>query len=134
MSYKDMLPAEANRQLTEETIKAWRAKRVDRLAKQHEAEVLEKQEKDMKSWLIEVFRIQKFEGMMIDQRVTGLSTKELYIVEDRGAYVKYIYDNEAIDLLEFRPVQSAIRDRQEASEDVPGTSLVDTYDLFDRKA
>ncbi len=134
MTYGCVNPEEAQRELVEETIKRWREKRIERLAREHEAQVLKKHETDMKSWLIEVFRIQKFEGMMIGQRVTGLSKKEMHIVEDRGAYIQYIYDNQAIDLLEFRPVQKAISDREEAGDAVPGTAMVETYDLFDRKA
>jgi hypothetical protein len=134
MSYKEMQPVEADRQLTEETIKAWRAKRAERLAKQKETDILEKQEKDMKSWLIAVFQEQKFEGMLIDQRITGLSTREVQIVEDRAAFIEYIYENEAIDLLQFRVNEGAIAERVQAGEVVPGTNTVDVNDLFDRKA
>lgn len=134
MSYKDMQPIEADRILTQETIRLWRAKRVERLAKEHEAEKLKDQETEMKSWLIAVFKEQKYEGIMIEQRVTGLSEREVHIVEDREQFVKYIYENEAIDLLQFRPAEGAICEREEAGEAVPGTSVVKTYDLFDRKA
>lgn len=134
MSYRDMLPIEADRILTEETIKLWRAKRVERLAKEKEAEILEKQEKEMKSWLIAVFQEQKFEGMVIDQRITGLSKREVHIVEDREAFIQYIYDNEAIDLLQFRISEGAINEREENNITVPGVDVAEIPDLFDRKA
>lgn len=134
MSYRDMLPIEADRILTEETIKLWRAKRVERLAKEKEAEILEKQEKEMKSWLIAVFQEQKFEGMVIDQRITGLSKREVHIVEDREAFIQYIYDNEAIDLLQFRISEGAINEREENGITVPGVDVAEIPDLFDRKA
>src|SRR6187402_3526066 len=113
MGFRDVTPEEASRKLTEDVIKQWRDKRQERLAKDREAEILKKQETELKSWLIEVFKKQKYEGMMIDQRVTGLSTKEIRIVTDRESFIKFIYENEAIDLLQFRPVDSAIAAREE---------------------
>jgi hypothetical protein len=134
MSYKDVEPKEADRQLTEETIKAWRDKRVERLALEAEANQLKKSEQDMKSWLIQVFQSQLYEGMVIGQRITGLSTREVHTVSDKEAFVRYIYDWEAIDLLQFRVSESAILEREDIGQPVPGTEVVEVYDLYDRKA
>lgn len=134
MSYADVTPLEADRILVEQTIKAWRERRAERLAKEAEAKVLQKSETAMKSWLIEVFKAQHYEGMVIDQRITGLNTREVYTVTDREAVTQYIYDWQALDLLEFRVSQRAIQEREDIGQAVPGVELVETYDLFDRKS
>lgn len=134
MSYLVIQPNEATRVEVEETIQAWRDQRAIRLAKEQEADQLKKSETDMKSWLIEVFKAQQYEGMVINQRITGLSTKEVYTVLDKEAVTDYIYENQALDLLEFRISQRAIQEREDVGEIVPGLDLVETYDLFDRKA
>ena len=134
MSYLVIQPNEATRVEVEETIQAWRDQRAIRLAKEQEAAQLKKSETAMKSWLIEVFKAQQYEGMVINQRITGLSTKEVYTVLDKEAVTDYIYENQALDLLEFRISQRAIQEREDVGEIVPGLDLVETYDLFDRKA
>lgn len=134
MSYLDVTPTEADRQLTEEVIRKWREQRVLRLAKEAEAAVLKKSESAMKSWLIQVFQQQKYEGLVIGQRITGLTTREVHSVVDKQAIVDYIYEHQAIDLLQFRLSEGAILEREDNGIPVPGTELVETYDLFDRKA
>jgi hypothetical protein len=134
MSYKDVDPSEADRQLTEETIKQWRDRRVERLALEAQANVLKKSEQAMKSWLIQVFQQQEYEGVVIGQRITGLATREVHSVTDKEAFVRYIYDWEAIDLLQFRVSEAAILEREDIGQPVPGTEVVEVYDLYDRKA
>jgi hypothetical protein len=134
MGFRDVLPKEADRILMQDTIQQWRSTRAQRLEMDKQAKLMKRRELEIKSWLIEAFKEQLYEGIMIDQRITGLSKKEISIVEDRAAFINYIYENEAIDLLQFRISESAIKERQENGEDVPGVSESEVYDLFDRKA
>lgn len=134
MDFNLIAPAEATRQQTEQTIKDWRAKRAERLAADKVAEALKKDESAMKSWLISVFNVQKFEGMVIDGRITGVNPHDVHVVEDKIAFINYIYENEAIDMLQFRLSDGAIFEREEAGDEIPGVRKEEVYDLFDRKA
>lgn len=134
MDFNAVAPIEANRVQAEEVIQLWRAKRAERLAADKVAEALKKEESAMKSWLIEVFREQRFEGIVIDGRITGLNPHDVHIVEDRELLIQYIYENEAIDLLQFRLSDGAVFAREDEGEEVPGVRVEEVYDLFDRKA
>ena len=126
-------PIEATRTDAEQVIQAWRAAREERLAADKVAEKLKNRESALKSWLVSVFRQQEFEGMIIDQRITGVNTREVHNVTDRPALQKFILENDALDLLQFRIVDSAIFAREEEGCEVPGVEVVEVYDLFDRK-
>jgi len=88
----------------------------------------------MKMWLVAVFQEQRFEGMVIDHRITGLSDREVHEVEDREAFVNYLIENKALDMLQFRISDPAIFAREEIGIKVPGVKVRTIYDLFDRKA
>jgi hypothetical protein len=134
MAFKEVPPKEATRPQTEKVIKEWRAKRAERLAADHVAAELKKDEVAMKSWLVAVFREQRFEGMVIGGRITGVSPKDIHVIEDREAFINYIYETDAIDLLQFRVSETAIVEREILGITVPGTRKEEVYDLFDRKA
>jgi hypothetical protein len=134
MAFEDTPPMEATRAETEEVIQAWRAKRAERLEADKVANKLKDEETEMKSWLINVFQEQKFEGMLINGRITGASSKEVHVVDDRVALIDYILDTRSIDFLQFRISDTAIFAREEEGEVIPGVSLKPVYDLFDRKA
>jgi len=130
----NVAPIDADRYMAEKVIQAWRDKRAERLKADKIAADLKEQEIGMKSWLIDVFREQLFEGMVIDQRITGLSDREVHEVEDREAFVDYLIQNRALDMLQFRISDPAIFAREDAGEPVPGVKVRTVYDLFDRKA
>lgn len=130
----DTPPIEATRPQVEQAIVAWRAKRAERLEAQRLVDAMQKEESALKSWLIAVFKEQAYEGMVIESRITGLSTREVHSVVDRDALVNYIYENEAIDLLQFRLSESAVGAREEVGQTVPGLDIVEVYDIFDRKS
>jgi len=125
---------EATRPQVEEAIVAWRETRAQRLEAQRIVDAMQKEESALKSWLISVFQQQAFEGMVINQRITGLSTREVHSVVDKAAFVQYVYDWEAIDLLQFRLSETAVREREDIGQPVPGLEIVEAFDLFDRKA
>ncbi len=134
MGFESVLPIDAPRSLVEQTIVAWRDQRERRLALDKVAAAALKEETELKEWLIAVFRGQKFEGMVIGGRITGVSPKEVQVVEDREAFINFIYENKAIDLLQFRASQSAIDERIAEGIEVPGTRVEEVYGLYDRKA
>lgn len=127
-------PAEATRTEVEQTIVQWREARAQRLEAQRIVDAMQKEESALKSWLIAVFQAQAFEGMVINQRITGLSTREVHTTVDKAALLDYIYENEAIDLLQFRLSETAIVAREAEGVQVPGLEVVEAFDLFDRKA
>jgi len=127
-------PDQANRKDVEKRIVEWRTRRAERLEAQRVVDAMQKEESALKSWLIAVFQAQAYEGMVIDSRITGLSTREVHSVTDKEAFVDYIYENQAIDLLQFRLSETAIVAREDAGFEVPGTEIVEAFDLFDRKA
>lgn len=127
-------PQDATRTEVEQTIVQWRETRAQRLEAQRIVDAMQKEESALKSWLIAVFQAQAFEGMVINQRITGLSTREVHTTVDKTALVDYIYENEAIDLLQFRLSETAIVAREAEGVEVPGLEIVEAFDLFDRKA
>jgi hypothetical protein len=132
--YGEVDPKDAHRQLVEDAIVEWRETRAQRLEAQRIVDAMQKEESKLKSWLIAVFQAQAFEGMVINQRITGLSTREVHSVTDKAAFVQYVYDWEAIDLLQFRLSETAIVEREDIGQAVPGLEIVEAFDLFDRKA
>jgi hypothetical protein len=127
-------PEEATRSQLEEAVTQWRNTREVRLAVEKEAALLKKEEDEIKNFIIAVSRAQKYEAVVIGGRMTSVTTKEQAICEDRPAFCKYILDNDALDLLQFRVSESAIKERVEAGIEVPGIGYIDVYQLSDKKA
>lgn len=132
--YGEVAPQDAHRQLVEDAIVEWRETRAQRLEAQRIVDAMQKEESGLKAWLIAVFQAQAFEGMVINQRITGLSTREVHTTVDKEALLDYIYENQAIDLLQFRLSETAIVAREAEGVEVPGLDIVEAFDLFDRKA
>jgi hypothetical protein len=127
-------PMTAERPLVEEAIQQWRGLSKERLKTEHEAAAIKERETALKLWLVDVFKGQKFEGMLIDGRITGCTSREVHTVTDRIALIDYIYDNRALDILQFRITDDAIFTREEEGEVIPGVEKMEVYGLFDRKA
>jgi hypothetical protein len=127
-------PEDAQRTEVEDIIMQWRFQRSERLALEKTVTALKERETELKSWLMNVFKSQKMEGMIVDGRTTGLSAKEVHAVESKEDFIQYIYDNEAIELLQFRLSETAIKEHEDvAGADIPGLGTVEVYDLFDRQ-
>lgn len=124
---------DAKREAVEEVIVAWRAKRAERLEANRVMENLQKEEVAMASWLLEVFKQQKLEGMLIGGRITGLGEKEVPTVSDKEEFMRYIRETGELDLLQFRLSTGAVDERLEAGVKVPGTEYITVHQLFDRK-
>lgn len=132
MDYND--PAEASREEVESAILAWRGFREQRLEAEKVAGRLKANEDAFKSFVLEAFKQQKFEGMLIGGRTTGLSTKKVPTVADKEALMGYIRSTGELDLLQFRLSAAAVAERWENEVKVPGVEEIEIYDLFDRKA
>lgn len=124
---------EATREDVEKAIVRWRETNFDRLEVERSAKAIKKTEDQLKSFLLEVFKVQKLEGMIIDGRSTGLSTKKGLVVSDKEAFLAYIKQEQALDLLQFRMAEGAVKERMAEGIQVPGTEETEFYDLFDRK-
>lgn len=127
-------PAEADRNTVEQAIKDWREARDARLEMDRKAAKLKSVEDGLKSFLLEAFKQQKLEGMLVGGKVTGLTTKRIPIVEDKEKFLNYVRETGELDLLQFRLSPEAVRVRAEEGVEVPGIGEMDTYDLFNRKA
>ena len=127
-------PDEAEREVVEKAIVMWRELRTERLEAERQARVLKNDEDKLKSFLIEAFKQQKLEGMIIDGRSTGLSTKTQPSVADKEALLAYIKETGQLDLLQFRLATGAVQERWNNEVEVPGVEEIELYDLFDRKA
>lgn len=123
----------AKREEVEKVIEVWRAQRDHRLELNRLMEKAKSEETQLKSWLLEVFKQQKFEGMLIGGRITGLAEGEIATVEDKEAFMAYILKEQALELLQFRLSTTAVDERRDNGVQVPGTRYVTTYELFDRK-
>jgi len=127
-------PTTVTREEVTELIRLWRQARTARLEQDKIAAAYKDQEMLFKSDLIAAIQAQKYEGIVVDGRTTGVSTGMQAVVDDREALVNYILDARAIDLLQFRLSATAVRDREESGIKVPGIGYMEKYDLFDRKA
>lgn len=127
-------PDEAEREVVEKAIVMWRELRTERLEAERQARVLKNDEDKLKSFLIEAFKQQKLEGMIIDGRSTGLSTKTQPSVADKEAFLAYIKETGQLDLLQFRLATGAVQERWNNEVEVPGIEEIELYDLFDRKS
>lgn len=119
---------------TTELVAQWRATRAARLLKDKEAAALKEEETILKTELIGIFRSGSTgDGLVVEGRVTGLTTKEQPIVGDKDKVVNYILDNKDLSILQFRLATTAIAELKEGGVDVPGIEYIESYDLFDRK-
>lgn len=124
---------ESDRHTLEEATKLWREARDLRLAADKKAADLKKTEEALKSWIISVFIKQSQEGVVFNGRCIGLTEGEVPTVSDRVAFKQYIFENDALELLQFRTSNSAIMERLNAGIKIPGIEMQPTYSLYDRK-
>lgn len=124
---------EASRQELEEAILMWRNLREARLDMEHRANSIKEFETAAKSWVLEVFKQQKHEGVLIGGRVTSLTTRPVATVDDKEALLSHIRSTGELDLLQFKLSTSAVDGRKEVGEDVPGVTYIDIYDLSDKQ-
>lgn len=130
----DIPPSAATRKEVEQVIRDWRSQRDVRLALDKQAAQAKAIESMMRQWLIDAMVSQEYEGVVIDGKITGVSTKEVPDVIDKDEYLDYVRTTGELDLLQFRPAVGAIRLRLEDGIEVPGVALKEVPDLFNRKA
>ena len=118
---------------TDKAILDWREARAARLALDKEASAAKDRETALRDWIIDALQGSNSEGEVVDGRVTSIQVTEIPIVEDRAAVERYILENQAIDLLQFRVSASALRERTDVGVTVPGTHWGQSLNLSDRK-
>jgi hypothetical protein len=124
---------EATRTQIEDNIRRWRTSRAARLEQDRLAARMKEREEELKEWLIAAMRGQKYEGVVIDNRITGVNTKQYPEVVNRQEFCEHILETGALELLQFRVSTTAIKEHKEAGKMPPGIEYKDDYDLFDRK-
>jgi len=127
-------PSTATREEVTAAVGKWRELREERLAADKVAAELKKQENEVKQFIISALIAQKYEGIVLGQRITGLSEKEQPVVTERSVFEDFVLKEKALHLLQFRISAPAIREMQEAGIVIPGVGSEMLYDLFDRKA
>lgn len=127
-------PTTATREEVTKAVGEWRRLREERLAADKIAEALKKEENVQKQFILSALIAQKYEGIVLDGRITGVSDKDQPVVKDRQAFEKFVLKKKALHLLQFRLSTAAVREMQEAGVDVPGVENETIHDLFDRKA
>lgn len=125
-------PEKASRKDVEKAILKWRELREDRLAADKVAAKLKAAEDLYKSFMLEAFKQQKLEGMLIGGRMTGLASKPVATVADKEKFLEYVKSTGDLDLLQFRLSTKAVDERTENEVKVPGIEYIDVYDVFDR--
>ena len=130
----DTLPEDATRQQIEAAIVEWRDIRQQRLDMDKIAAKLKEQEQKLKDFVISAMRLQVYDGVVIGGRVTRVTEKEVPIAGDRQEIEKYVYEHQALDILQFRLSSTAIAERMGAGETIPGVEFMSTYDLSDKKS
>lgn len=115
----------------EKVVVEWRAMRKARLEANRIMEALQKKETALKSYALEVFRFQNLPGILIDGRVTALSTKNVPTVSDKEALLNHIKKTGDLALLQFRLASGTVEEYRENDISVPGVEFIDVYDLTD---
>lgn len=127
-------PTVATREEVTAAVGEWRRLREERLAADKIAEALKKEENVQKQFILSALIAQKYEGIVLDGRITGVSDKDQPVVKDRQAFEEYILRNKALHLLQFRISTAAVRELKDNDISVPGVDFETIHDLFDRKA
>ena len=124
---------EATRQELTQALLHWRDLRESRLAQEKVAAKIKEQEDGIKAQIILTMQYQLYDGVVVGDRVMGITAKEVNIVTDAELLTKHIIDTGAIELLQLRLSAEAIREHQAAGEVIPGIGVIEQYNLYDRK-
>lgn len=129
----DIDPKGATREQIEQVVQAWRLRRAARLAAEKEAAKIKEGEDVLKSWLIDAFRLQLMEGVIIDGKITGLSVRDTPVIANRDKLEQFIFDTGDLSLLQFQLSVTAVNEHLSNGEEIPGVELMEYYQLYDRK-
>jgi len=105
------------------------AKRDERLAADKEARRLKAQEDSLAEELISEMRRNETYFCAGTTHRVKLNPSTRYRVADWPAYYQYMLDHEAMDLLQKRIHESALNDRLEDGEQIPGLEQVEVVKL-----
>lgn len=130
----DLTADTAERKDVQKMVAAWRTQKAYRMALDKLANQAKSIEVLAQKWLVGVMYSQEWEGIVIDGRITGVSTKDVPDVIDKEEFLDYIRETGELDLLQFRPAVGAINQRLSEEVEVPGIAIKEVPTLFDRKA
>lgn len=129
-----MVPTtDATREQVEDVIVRWRSQRDARLDAEKVAARFKEDEDSMKSWLLDVFDKQRYEGMVIGGKITGIAYREVPVVADRLELESYILSTGDLTLLQFSISTTAVNEHLDNGETIPGIELREVRQLYDRK-
>jgi hypothetical protein len=103
-------------QLVEELGRIWDA----RIAKEKEAEALKKQEQELKDKVLRSISKDTLDGFQTTHYSVSRQEQVRPTVKDWDAYWNYVLESGDLSLMEKRPGSTAIKERWEHGEDVPG--------------
>jgi len=128
-----MNPQTITRAQLDQVVIDWRAARAERLELQKMVAKVEELEQQLKQLIIDTIVEQKFEGAVINGRVTCVTEKVIPTCEDRAALEGYIFEHKALDLLQFKLSSKAVELRQADGIVIPGIGSMVKYELSDKK-
>jgi hypothetical protein len=126
-------PETATRQELEAALRQWRDLRESRLAQDKISAKLKEQEDAARENIIATMQHQLYDGVVIGERVMGLSTKQISIVDDAPTLTQWILDTGNLAVLQFRLSESTIAEMESAGETIPGVGKMEKFNLYDRK-
>jgi hypothetical protein len=101
-----------------------------RLAEQKRVDALKAQEDELKYQILGFLEQHpEVRGVFGTTHKAIIKTSEEPIIEDRAELEKYIVEQDAWDVVSIRLSAPALRDRQEAGEEVPGVGFIDVTKL-----
>jgi hypothetical protein len=73
--------------------------------------------------LIKIFQASKVDSRRSGKLIADLSETSYPSISNRPAFLKYVIKNKAYDLFQNRVVPTALKDREEQGEEVPGITV-----------
>jgi hypothetical protein len=104
-------------------------KRAERLAVEKHVEELAAAEKELFNTVIAKMREQGLEKLGTSAGTVKLGKTEEPVSDFGPAFYQYIKDHDAWELLHKRVTITAVKERWEAGEEIPGVTKVDKYKL-----
>jgi len=110
-------------------VDAFYKSRAARLAAEKKIEAMKKLESEQKEEILRKLTSDKLEGAKGKLATVAITTTEIPMVADWGAFYEYIKSTGSIELLEKRPAKGACVERWEAGVEIPGVQKNTRVDL-----
>lgn len=103
--------------------------RAKRLAKSKEVDEMKKQEATLRSTIIAQLHEIGLDGGKGTKATAAILTSDQAVMEDWPAFWAFCRDNDALDLVQKRVSITAVRERWDQSEEIPGLRKIEVEDL-----